>query len=226
MKKILITLILSIFSLLTYSQTTIVMEKKNGVYLVPCTINGLRLKFIFDTGAGDVSISLSEALFMIKNGYINEKDLIGSEYYRIANGDIAEGTKIIIRKLEIGNKTLLNVEASIVHTLSAPLLLGQSAIQRFGKYSVDYTNNTLTLGNSSNQGNKINTSDSYYLKKYTVTTGTNLYPNPDGSGESIIHVYSNTFVELLDKNTGYVDYWYVTYKGYKGYIHKRAFSEE
>lgn len=126
------------------------MEKQNGVYTVPCTVNGLKLKFIFDTGAGDVSISLSEAVFMIKNGYMKEEDLIGTEYYRIANGEVAEGTKIIIRKLEIGNKTLFNVEASIVHTLSAPLLLGQSAIQRFGKFSIDYATNTLTLGDEKN----------------------------------------------------------------------------
>ena len=137
MKKITLTLALTVMATFAFCQTKITMEKKNGVYLVPCAVNGLKLKFIFDTGAGDVSISLSEAVFMIKNGYMKEEDLIGTEYYRIANGEVAEGTKIIIRKLEIGNKTLYNVEASIVHTLSAPLLLGQSAIQRFGKFSID-----------------------------------------------------------------------------------------
>ncbi len=146
MKRITLTLALTVMATFAFSQTKIIMEKKNGVYFVPCTVNGLNLKFIFDTGAGDVSISLSEAVFMIKNGYMKEEDLIGTEYYRIANGEVAEGTKILIRKLEIGNKTLFNVEASIVHTLSAPLLLGQSAIQRFGKFSIDYSTNTLVLG--------------------------------------------------------------------------------
>ncbi len=122
------------------------MEKKGGVYYVPCTINGLKLKFIFDTGAGDVTISLSEAIFMIKNGYMNEEDLVGTEYYRIANGEISEGTKIIIREFKIGDRILRNVKASIVHTSSAPLLLGQSAIERFGRFSVDYATNTLYLG--------------------------------------------------------------------------------
>jgi clan AA aspartic protease (TIGR02281 family) len=149
MKKITLSLALTVMATLAFCQTKIIMEKKNGVYLVPCTVNGLKLKFIFDTGAGDVSISLSEAVFMIKNGYMKEEDLIGSEYYRIANGDVAEGTKIVIRKLEIGNKTLYNVEALIVHNLSAPLLLGQSAIQRFGKFSIDYSTNTLVLGDGS-----------------------------------------------------------------------------
>jgi clan AA aspartic protease (TIGR02281 family) len=159
MKKITLTLALTVMATFAFCQTKITMEKKNGVYLVPCAVNGLKLKFIFDTGAGDVSISLSEAVFMIKNGYMKEEDLIGTEYYRIANGDVAEGTKIIIRKLEIANKTLYNVEASIVHTLSAPLLLGQSAIQRFGKFSIDYATNTLTLGNETNTVNSTQTAN-------------------------------------------------------------------
>jgi aspartyl protease family protein len=39
------------------------MQKDGGVYKVPCTVNGLKLEFIFDTGASVVSISLTEAIF-------------------------------------------------------------------------------------------------------------------------------------------------------------------
>jgi clan AA aspartic protease (TIGR02281 family) len=116
-----------------------------GTYEIPCKVNGLPLKFIFDTGASDVSISLTEALFMLKNGYLKEEDIIGTQYYSIANGDIAEGTTIRIKKLEFGGVTLYNVDASIVHELQAPLLLGQSAISRLGKIQIDPNNSTLTI---------------------------------------------------------------------------------
>lgn len=116
-----------------------------GTYEIPCKVNGLALKFIFDTGASDVSISLTEALFMLKNGHLKEEDIIGTQYYSIANGDIAEGTTIRIRKLEFGGVTLYNVDASIVHELQAPLLLGQSAISRLGKIQIDPNNSTLTI---------------------------------------------------------------------------------
>lgn len=144
-KTILLTLLFGSISQNVFAQTQIKMEKKGGVFYIPCMVNGLNLKFIFDTGASNVSISLSEAIFMLKNGYINEDDIIGTEKYQIANGDIAEGTTLIIRELEIGNKKIYNIEASIVHTLSAPLLLGQSAIERFGSFSIDYGSNTLYL---------------------------------------------------------------------------------
>lgn len=116
-----------------------------GTYEIPCKVNGLALKFIFDTGASDVSISLTEALFMLKNGYLSEDDIIGTQYYSIANGEIAEGTTIRIRKLEFGGLTLYDVDASIVHELKAPLLLGQSAISRLGKIQIDPKNSTLTI---------------------------------------------------------------------------------
>ena len=53
--------------------STIPMTPDGGVYKMPCTINGLPLKFIFDTGASDVSISLTEASFMLKNDFISIK---------------------------------------------------------------------------------------------------------------------------------------------------------
>ncbi len=175
LKQIILTTAVMLLFTSVFSQTVIKMEKKNGVYYVPCTVNGLKLQFIFDTGAGDVSISLSEAVFMIKNGYMSENDLIGSEYYRIANGEVAEGTKIIIKELKIGDKTLYNVKASIVHTLSAPLLLGQSAIERFGKFSVDYSTNTLVLGGTSVPSN-VSSNISQSPKTQTTTT-TNAQPS-------------------------------------------------
>jgi clan AA aspartic protease (TIGR02281 family) len=185
MKKIFLNYILfySLLSLLVFNpvfaQTTIKMQKENGVYLIPCKVNGLNLKFIFDTGASDVSISLSEALFMLKNDYMDKSDLIGSEYYQIANGNIAEGTKIIIRKIEIGSKILYNVEASIVHTLDAPLLLGQSAIEKLGKFSFDYATNTLTFGTSISNTNFSNTnsisSNSTILNFNNVKIGSQIW---------------------------------------------------
>lgn len=134
------------FAKLALGQQVVQMQKSGGVYTVPCKVNGLELRFIFDTGASDVSISISEAIFMLKNGYMSKDDLIGTEYYQIANGEILEGTKLNISSLEIGGKVLRDVRASVTHTLDAPLLLGQSVLERFGKYSVNYDNLTLTLG--------------------------------------------------------------------------------
>jgi clan AA aspartic protease (TIGR02281 family) len=121
------------------------MEKRGRTYEVPCSVNGLNLSFILDTGADNVSISQTEALFMIKNGYLNENDLLNTEYYRLANGQITEGTKVILREMIIGGLTIKDVEASVVHSLSAPLLFGQSALEKLDMVTIDYEKNQLII---------------------------------------------------------------------------------
>lgn len=121
----------------SYSQEKIEMKNENGVYTIPCVVNNLRLRFIFDTGASDVSISAIEAAFMLKNGYLNENDFINSQQYILADGSIEENAIINIRELKIGSITLTNIKACVSKNISAPLLLGQSAISKLGRYYIE-----------------------------------------------------------------------------------------
>lgn len=123
------------------------MEKYNGVYKLECKINGIPMDFIFDTGASNVSISSTEALFLIKQGLITDEDVIGNMNYRIANGKTLEGTKINLKTIEIQSLVLENVTATVVHELNSPLLLGQSVLSRLGKISIE--ENKLTIHNES-----------------------------------------------------------------------------
>lgn len=114
------------------------MRRSGGVYFVPIIVNGVPMEFIFDTGASTISISATEALFLYKQGKLRDEDFIGTSKFVDATGTISEGTVIVLRSVQIGSKTLRNVEASIVHSLNAPLLLGQSALNRFGNISINY----------------------------------------------------------------------------------------
>lgn len=119
--------------------------KKGGITQVKCEVNGLPLHFIFDTGASTISISSIEALFMLKNEYLSEKDIVGSSYYSDANGEISEGTVINLKEVKIGDAIINNVRASVVHNQKAPLLLGQSAFQKFGKMEIDNDKKAVTI---------------------------------------------------------------------------------
>lgn len=113
------------------------MEKINGVYQIPVDVNGIRMFFIFDTGASTISISETEANFLMKQGKLTEADIKGTANYIDANGDISEGTVIVLKTVQIGDRILTNIDASVVHNLNAPLLFGQFAFQKFGKISID-----------------------------------------------------------------------------------------
>ncbi len=159
-KQILWLIIIIAFSSKSYAQTRIMMKKEGGVYTVPCEVNGLPLKFIFDTGASNVTISLTEALFMIKNGYLSKDNIYGSSYAQLANGELTENTEILLLEIKIADLTLYNVRASIIHESNAPLLLGQTAIEKFGKIQLDGNELTiLTKGSNSYDYSKSGTTN-------------------------------------------------------------------
>ena len=43
-----------------------------------------------------------------------------------------------LRAVKIGDIMLHNVQATVVDNIQAPLLLGQTALSKFGKVSLDY----------------------------------------------------------------------------------------
>lgn len=126
-------------------KNVIKMKKSGGVYLIPALVNGSNMDFIFDTGASDITISDVEALFLYRQGALTEDDFIGVQQYQIADGSISEGSIINLKTVQIGSKVLYNVKASIIHNTSAPLLLGQSALNQFGQITIDYKNNEIIL---------------------------------------------------------------------------------
>lgn len=132
---------------ITSSSAEIPFIKEDGVCKVKCDINGLPLHFVFDTGASDVTISMVEATFMMKNGYLNNKDVVGSQRYIDANGDVSVGTVLNLNKVNFGGMELKNVRASVVRNQKAPLLLGQSVLGRLGKIEIDNSKRVLKISN-------------------------------------------------------------------------------
>lgn len=123
--------------------TKVKMEADGGVYLVPITVNGLDLKFIFDTGASSICISSAEATVMVRQGQITREDILGQQQFQDATGRVSVGTVINLKTVEIGGIVLHDVEATVVDNIQAPLLLGQTALAKFGKIAIDYDDLTI-----------------------------------------------------------------------------------
>jgi aspartyl protease family protein len=128
-------------------ETVSVPMKVRGAntYEVACKINGLGLNLIFDTGASDISISQTEVQFMLKNGYLSNSDITGTQKYMDANGDIEVGTTLIFKNVDFGGLVLKNVKASVVNNKNAPLLFGQSALSKYGKITIDNEKKLITI---------------------------------------------------------------------------------
>ncbi len=126
-------------------ETIIKMENNNGVKYIWVEINGLKLKFIFDTGASSICISSAEANVLYRQGTLKKEDILDIQYFQDATGNISAGTRINLRTVKIGEKVLQNIEATVIDNLEAPLLLGQTALEEFGEISIDNKNNTITF---------------------------------------------------------------------------------
>lgn len=166
---ILLFLITNPFNII-YSQKIIEMKKINGIYQIPCKVNGILMNFVFDTGASDVTISVTEAKFLLKQGLLEKVDFIENVNYKMANGEIIEGTKINLKTIEIGGILLKNISASVIHKQNAPLLLGQSALSKLGQYSISGNQLIINNNSSNNLGiktNSINKSEAInYLNQF------------------------------------------------------------
>ena len=145
MKRNLLLILAFALCLGCMAQTTIQMEEYNGVYRIPCTVNGAKMKFIFDTGASQVCLSMTMAEYLLDNDFITADDIIGNGSTTVADGRIVNHVKINIRDLEIQGNHLYNVPAVVIEGQNAPLLMGQSAIQKLGAIVIN--GNTMIIQN-------------------------------------------------------------------------------
>jgi clan AA aspartic protease (TIGR02281 family) len=136
-KIIILPLMILWFPFTSFSQKVIHMENVNGVYRIACSVNGAKIKMIFDTGASKVSLSESMANFLYDNDYISKEDILGTSKTQTADGSIHNNVVINIKDIEISGLHLKNVQAVVISSQNAPLLLGQSAIQKLGRITLN-----------------------------------------------------------------------------------------
>ena len=139
-------ILMILFPLCLNAQKVIQMERENGVFKISCLVNGAKMKMIFDTGASTVSLSESMANFLYDNDYITKEDILGTSKSLTADGSIHDNVVINIKDIEISGLHLKNVQAVVISSQNAPLLLGQSAIQKLGSITIE--NNRLIINDA------------------------------------------------------------------------------
>jgi hypothetical protein len=122
--------------------------QQGGVLEVDVEIFDVQRRFIFDTGAS--SICLSSELFndLQSRGQIRPWDIIGRTQCRIADGSLVDGYVLLLGSITVGGHTFRNIEATVISAPTAPLLLGQSFLTKFGKVSVNYQSHQIELERS------------------------------------------------------------------------------
>jgi clan AA aspartic protease (TIGR02281 family) len=123
----------------------VLLASSGGVLVAPVVVNNsMKLNFLVDSGASDVSIPSDVFASLLRSGAITEGDITGSRQFRDANGDTSRAKVFMIRSLKVGNVEVSRVEADVA-PVNAPLLLGQSFLKRFKSWSIDNATQELVL---------------------------------------------------------------------------------
>jgi clan AA aspartic protease (TIGR02281 family) len=126
-------------------QTRIPLVRMSGGLIAPVVINNsIKLNFIVDSGASDVSIPADVFSNLVRANTVTQADITGIRNYKNADGEVFRSKTFVIRSLKIGNIEAPGVQAK-VSPANAPPLLGQSFLKRFKSWSIDNSTQELIL---------------------------------------------------------------------------------
>ena len=126
-------------------ETRIPLVKMSGGLIAPVVINNaLKLNFIVDSGASDVSIPADVSERLVRANTVTQSDITGNRNYKNADGEVFQSKTFVIRSLKIGNIEAPRVQAKVSPS-NAPPLLGQSFLKRFKSWSIDNSTQELIL---------------------------------------------------------------------------------
>ena len=176
-KKLLILILIFIVNSNLFSQTVIKMKRDGGISIIPCKVNGLNLNFIFDTGASSVSLSMTEATFMLKNGYLSESDILGTNKIEDATGKISEGVIINLKEIEIAGFHIIGglLQAFISALMQPQTMKSKNLLHLIPKQFVIDTHPSKTYASIQSIVDYIaGMTDLYALDLYRKITGINV----------------------------------------------------
>jgi predicted aspartyl protease len=121
------------------------LQKKNGVFVLSMTVNdAVLVEFVLDSGAAEVTLPADIVASLKRQSAFADSDFIGQQAYQLADGSPKIARTFRIRSLSFGAFHLNDVTGSELD-VGSPALLGQSFLNRLGKWSIDNSKPALII---------------------------------------------------------------------------------
>jgi hypothetical protein len=117
-----------------FSQWVIPLVEQNNVKLIECTVDGVREKFVFDTGAS--STLISKQTFSKINNLSGPYFAFKTEKFVIADGSLVESKTYYADSICVGGLCFKNIAFNVIDSENATSLLGQNVFEKFYSYEV------------------------------------------------------------------------------------------
>ncbi len=148
--KILLITTLWMFATCSFAtEVPLTVDGYGGQFVQVRLNNTVTLPFKIDSGADDIQISKDVGLTLFRAGTITKADQLPSEQYILADGKAVLYERMVLKRLEVGDRVLFNVPISVGPTESS-LLLGQEFFKHMSKWSIDNKRSVLILEDLSN----------------------------------------------------------------------------
>jgi len=128
-------------SLLGQSQSAhsiVYLANKDGDFVVNADVNGVTTKFLVDTGASTVALSLAGAL----SAGISRNELVFESRAVTANG-VVRAAPVRLREVRLGGFSVRDMPAAVIEGLDVSLL-GMGLLRRFQSFEMRSGKVTLT----------------------------------------------------------------------------------
>lgn len=111
--------------------SVVIPATTNGHFVLDALVNGVRVRFLVDTGASDVTLTPQDARRL---GF-NSRNLKYDRAYQTANG-VVHGAVVTLRDVTVDQLSLYDVKASVNGAPMQISLLGMSFLGRLRGYEV------------------------------------------------------------------------------------------
>lgn len=153
----------------TWGQTytiPILKHPYSNLNYIQASISGVSDMFIFDTGASGISINVSFFQELVRNRKVSHSDFLGDILLTIANGQTVNAKIVAVRDFKAGNLLMPYVEVWVIDDPNAPLLVGQSVFNQFGRITIDNVQNLILLEKYQRSGYAKNLQEVKLIKCY------------------------------------------------------------
>lgn len=117
-------------------------QAKTGIAIIPMTVNGYTSEFYYEKFASP-SVNLETIKDWLDKGIVGKENFQGDAEKILANSTVANNSTFIVSEVRIGNKVLYDVKFVVRAKQRNPIVIGQKALTKFGKFKLDNAKNKL-----------------------------------------------------------------------------------